>query len=153
MAKGAQAVRNAIFRHVERILKIKPGERQISYLQTELRNEGKAQTFIEGYMRHLRSSLSWAKCQKLLATIPEIELKKRTGKKKLMRGRPITTEEFDRMIVAAKVQRPKDAEVWTHYLNGLWLSGRAHDLRRAFGSRWAKHVMPVILQKMMRHEA
>jgi integrase len=28
----------------------------------------------------------------------------------------------------------------------------AHDLRRAFGLRWAMQVMPVVLQKMMRHK-
>jgi len=27
----------------------------------------------------------------------------------------------------------------------------AHDFRRAFGSRWANRVMPVILQQLMRH--
>jgi integrase len=27
----------------------------------------------------------------------------------------------------------------------------AHDLRRSFGTRWAKRVMPAVLQKLMRH--
>src|SRR5690606_25003806 len=27
----------------------------------------------------------------------------------------------------------------------------AHDLRRAFGTRWSKRVMPAMLQKLMRH--
>ncbi|MCL4190690.1 MAG: site-specific integrase, partial [Thermoguttaceae bacterium] len=30
-------------------------------------------------------------------------------------------------------------------------SASAHDLRRAFGTRWAKRVMPAILQRLMRH--
>jgi integrase len=29
----------------------------------------------------------------------------------------------------------------------------AHDLRRCFGARWAKRVMPAVLQKLMRHES
>lgn len=29
----------------------------------------------------------------------------------------------------------------------------AHDLRRSFGSRWAKRIMPAVLQKLMRHES
>jgi integrase len=29
--------------------------------------------------------------------------------------------------------------------------GSAHDLRRSFGFRWAKRVMPAILQRMTRH--
>ena len=27
----------------------------------------------------------------------------------------------------------------------------AHDLRRSFGSRWARKVMPAVLQRLMRH--
>ena len=30
-------------------------------------------------------------------------------------------------------------------------SATAHDLRRTFGTRWAKRVMPAVLQKLMRH--
>ena len=30
-----------------------------------------------------------------------------------------------------------------------WAS--AHDLRRAFGTRWAKRVMPAVLKELMRH--
>jgi len=29
----------------------------------------------------------------------------------------------------------------------------AHDLRRSFGNRWAKRIMPAVLQKLMRHES
>jgi integrase len=29
----------------------------------------------------------------------------------------------------------------------------AHDLRRAFGTRWAKRVMPAVLRRLMRHSA
>ncbi|MCH7687904.1 MAG: site-specific integrase [Planctomycetes bacterium] len=28
----------------------------------------------------------------------------------------------------------------------------AHDLRRSFGTRWARRVMPAILQQLMRHK-
>ena len=31
--------------------------------------------------------------------------------------------------------------------------GSAHDLRRAFGQRWAGRVMPPILKELMRHES
>ena len=40
-----------------------------------------------------------------------------------MRGRPITTEEFERMIAAVPKGRPDDTSVWVHYLKGLSLSG------------------------------
>ena len=36
--------------------------------------------------------------------------------------------------------------------NGKVKYAGAHDLRRAFGSRWAARVMPQILMELMRHE-
>jgi integrase len=40
-----------------------------------------------------------------------------------MRGRPITGEEFDRMIVAVPLVRKKEPGKWVLLLRGLWLSG------------------------------
>ena len=40
-----------------------------------------------------------------------------------MRGRPITTEEFKRMIKAIPKVRKHDPTLWERYLTGLWLSG------------------------------
>ncbi len=37
--------------------------------------------------------------------------------------------------------------------NGKVKYASAHDLRRAFGFRWAMRVMPPILQQIMRHES
>jgi integrase len=174
----------------------------------------------------------------------------------MMRGRPITAEEFDRLLLAVLKVRPHDAPAWERLLRGLWCSGlrlseilalswdsdapfhadltgrrpalrisaeaqkarrdevlpmtpdfahflaetpaaerqgrvftvtrtrdgqpmgvgkvgevissigkkagvvvnkadgkfaSAHDLRRAFGTRWAKRVMPAVLKRLMRH--
>jgi integrase len=41
----------------------------------------------------------------------------------MMKGRPITGEEFDRMLAVVPKVRPKDAPTWQRYLTGLWLSG------------------------------
>lgn len=30
--------------------------------------------------------------------------------------------------------------------------GSAHDLRRAFGLRWSRRIMPAVLKELMRHE-
>jgi integrase len=40
-----------------------------------------------------------------------------------MRGRPITTEEFERMLAAVPQIRKGNALLWTRYVMGLWLSG------------------------------
>jgi len=55
--------------------------------------------------------------------MPKIELPKKTKGRRLMRGRTVTGEEFDRMLVAVPKVRPDDAPAWVHYLTGLWLSG------------------------------
>ena len=42
---------------------------------------------------------------------------------KVMRGRPITTEELERMLAVVKKVRPDDADDWKLYLRGLWWGG------------------------------
>ena len=41
----------------------------------------------------------------------------------MMRGRPITMEEYERLLLAVPKVRPHDTAVWQRYLTGLWLSG------------------------------
>jgi integrase len=43
------------------------------------------------------------------------------------------------------------ADVVVNKAEGKYAS--AHDFRRTFGTRWAKRVMPVVLQKLMRHSS
>jgi hypothetical protein len=59
----------------------------------------------------------------LLPKVPDFHMPKRAKGLTLMRGRPITTEEFERMLAAVPKLRPNDAATWVHYLKGLWLSG------------------------------
>ena len=44
-------------------------------------------------------------------------------------------------------------KVYTHAKTGKVKCASAHDLRRSFGNRWARKVMPAVLQKLMRHES
>lgn len=49
---------------------------------------------------------------------------KRARAQKVMKGRPITTEEFERMLAAVPKVVPEDeAPAWRYYLRGLWWSG------------------------------
>ncbi len=60
----------------------------------------------------------------LLAKLPSIEIPRRAKGQKLMKGRPITGEEFERMLAKVPdVVGEAAATSWTHYLNGLWHSG------------------------------
>ena len=95
----------------------------LSRFQAELRKTGIHETSIATHLRHLRASLSWAVAMRLLHKAPEFQMPKRAKGKKLMRGRPISTEEFERMIGAVPAIRPRDPDHWIYYLSGLWLSG------------------------------
>jgi len=109
-------------------------ERRLSIYVTRLRagNPDKKisplkESTIDGHLAHLKAALSWAKEQKLLVAIPAIPKIKRakiSRGDKVMRGRPITTEEFERMLAAVPEVVGQDAAGdWGFYLRGLWASG------------------------------
>ena len=272
--------------HLERVIQpdklVKLTPAVMSRFQAKLRGDGMKDTTLAKTLRHVRAALSWGVSIGLLPKVPELHSPKRSKGQTMMKGRPITGEEFDRMLAAVPVglvevsqrQRVKEpkrpvkvktkvitpalAEAWRHYLTGLWLSGlrleesvilswdedapfsidltgrrpafrilaevqksgrdevlpmtpdfadlilqtpeaertglvfrpvaredcapmsaakvgvavaaigkaakvvtskaegkfaTAHDLRRSFGTRWAKRVMPAVLQRLMRHSA
>lgn len=272
LSAHAQASAAAVFNHLETLVAPKKlaslTAPLLSKFQTELRNYRRkgpdetllalTETSIGAYLAHLKAALGWAVKMKLLREVPQIEMPQQAKGRTMMRGRPITGEEFDRMIAAVPAVRPHDAPAWEHLLRGLWLSGlrieestivswdqdaafsvdlsgrrprfriyaeahkgrrdqflpmtpdfadfilttpeaerhgsvfkvagrttgkqmslkrigrtigtigekagavvnkeagkfaTAHDLRRSFGSRWARRVAPAILQQLMRHRA
>ena len=200
---------------------------------------------VRGHLRVLKAALKWAHKKKMLHNVPDIEITTAAGSK----GRPITLEEFERLLDKIEAERPiEEKPQWERLLWGLWWSGlrleeamtlmwddphaphvdldgenstitipgdcqkggkdtvgpivpeffeflaktpeadrsglvfvlpfrrkdtvskaiteigrsagvkvsptkcaSAHDLRRSFGFRWAVRVMPVLLQKLMRH--
>jgi integrase len=86
-----------------------------------------AESTIAGHLAHLKAALNWAKDQKLLPQMPAFPKLKRariSKGAKVMRGRPITLEEFERMLgQVAVVVGEAAAPLWTFYLRGLWTSG------------------------------
>ena len=86
-----------------------------------------SESTIAGHLAHLKAALNWAKLQKLIAHLPAFPKVKRAKMSKggkVMRGRPITMEEFERMLEAVpKVVGQTTASRWTFYLRGLWTSG------------------------------
>jgi integrase len=88
------------------------------------RNKPLRETSIACHLRQLRAALSWGVGQGMLNQVPRIEKPKRArGITRNMRGRPITAEEFDRMILAAPEVRKRETDKWIRLLRGLWLSG------------------------------
>lgn len=65
----------------------------------------------------------------------------------LFTGRPMTPRRVGRVV--SEIGR--QAKVVVNKAEGKFAS--AHDFRRAFGTRWARKVMPMVLQKLMRHES
>lgn len=97
---------------------------RLSYFQSKLREGGRAETTIAGTLGHLRSALQWAVDMEMLTKVPKIAMPQRGKGSKLMKGRPITLEEFERMLAKTEgIVGSPAAESWRFYLRGLWTSG------------------------------
>ena len=101
-------------------------EARLSAFAAGLRSSGLKENTLAGYLAHLKSALGWAVKQKLLPARPAFpkihRAKKYAGRP--MKGRPITAEEFERMLEkTAEVVGGEAAPQWRRYLRGLWVSG------------------------------
>lgn len=96
----------------------------ITRFATELRTQGLSEATVGRHLRQLKAIVRWANRQGLLNVLPEFDMPKRGKGAKVMRGRAVTEEEFDRMIRAIpKVIDNAAAASWKFYLRGLWESG------------------------------
>jgi len=91
----------------------------VSRFATELRKRKTKDSTLASHLRIVKAALRWAKRMGMLAVVPEFTMP-HSGDAK---GRPITTEEFERMLAKIPSIRPVDTAVWEHLLTGLWLSG------------------------------
>ena len=127
LALNTQGATAAAMNHLERVLD--PARlasitaATLSEFQARLRKEGMKDTTLDAHLGHLQAVLGWAESMGLLPKRPKMHRPQRVKGRKLMRGRPITAEEFDRMLLAVPKVRKGDAPAWHHYLTGLWLSG------------------------------
>lgn len=120
----------------------------ISSFATKLREsvgangKPRSEATIKSYLVLLRAALGWARDMEIIDRVPNFRMPKRAkGKSKTMRSRPVTGEEFDRIIAKAEIVRPKDYRRWQYLMNGLWLSGfRVEELLNLSwddGSEWS----------------
>lgn len=96
----------------------------VDKIQKQLREIGVADTTICKHLRHLKASLRWAKSMGFLVRVPEFHMPKAGRHQAVMKGRPITDEEFQRMLDSVEsVVGEKAADSWKFLLRGFWYSG------------------------------
>lgn len=86
----------------------------------------RSESTIRGHLATLKAALNWASEQKMLNEVPAIKMPKRAKGQKVMKGRPITGEEFDRFLIKvpeAPCVKPEDIEDIRRFLRGLWWGG------------------------------
>jgi integrase len=116
----------ASLRHVKRVLSIeflaKLTADAMSRFQAECRKQGMKDTTLAHHLRHVKAATRWAVKLGLMSKAPAVEMPKRS-KGSQARSRAITTEEYERVMLAIPKARPQDAAQWDRYVTGLWLSG------------------------------
>lgn len=99
----------------------------VSRWQAFLRKIPNAETTIASKLAHLKSALGWAVDQSMLKSVPKfpkIKRAKKSDRNSPMKGRPITEEEFDRVIDSIENTVGKShLDSWDFIIRGLWLSG------------------------------
>lgn len=93
----------------------------LSRYGSDLIGRGRAPATLGAYLRALRAALNWAAEIYPSYRPPKIRIPKNAQK---MKGRPITAEEFERMLMSTeKVVGRKRAKSWRRFIRGLWSSG------------------------------
>jgi len=127
MAAGTRETATAAFDYVERLVApdrlAKMTARVLSQFQTKLREAKLREATIAKHLRTIKAALRWAERQGMLAKAPTIDMPRLPKGQRMMKGRAITAEEFDRLVAAAAKVRPNDTDSWIRLLNGLSLSG------------------------------
>lgn len=109
-------------------------------VESRMHTNGNAPATVRSKMDTLTSGLNWAVSLKLLDALNTIRERGRVEQvESEMRGRPLTGEELDRLLLQPKatVKISGQAATWEHLIRGLYLSGlrisealRLHESRR-----------------------
>ena len=128
LAEGTQSRIASIFDVVERIInpvrvRDVTNDRLSHYVKKQ-RENGLAEGTIATHLAHLRAALGYAVEWGYLAALPTLPKQHRVKRSSTMKGRPITGEEFDRILANVEaIVGPDAAPSWKRLLNGLWHSG------------------------------
>jgi integrase len=127
LAPATKVTALASFHHLERLLnpdklaKVTGG--LLSEFQAKLREGGMKDTTIAKTLRHVKAGLRWAETIGLLTKAPKVDMPRGQQGQSLARSRPVTTEEYERLLLTVPKVRPLDAAEWQRFLTLLWLSG------------------------------
>ena len=109
--------------------------RWLTELQRRLLDSDRSPATVESHFRHRKAALNWAADQGMITQVPKFPKLKRARHAKLMKGRAVTGEEFERMLAVLSAVFPdmKNPEAqrrvvarrqsFKFLLQGLWLSG------------------------------
>ena len=113
------------FGDVIKVKKLKAiNEAKINLYISQSREKGRTEATIKGNLAYIKASLNWTHEMGLLDRVSTIKSPKRARRSKLMKGRPITGEEFDRILLAIPDEIDKEHQSdWNFFLKGLWWSG------------------------------
>ena len=119
---------DSAFNHLEREIAPRLLEsidsKQISRFRHQLFVKGMKATTLSSHQATIRAALNWAQRKGFIRKAPDVDMPKAAkGIDRSMRGRPITLEEFERMLEATPKVRKLEPEKWQRLLRGLWLSG------------------------------
>lgn len=109
----------------------------VSRFGAHLRELNLSTETIRGYLAEINRTLTWAETVWQDYTAPKVRKPKTYGRKQ--KGRPITREEFERLLDATEgVVGAEFADSWKHVLEGCWLSGlRLSEVHRLRWNRGA----------------
>ncbi len=128
LADKTEEAADSAFNHLEREIAPKLLEtldaEQISRFMRKLSEKGMKATTLSSHMASIRAALNWGERKGFLRKAPDVDMPKAAkGIDCSMRGRPITGEEFERLLDATPKVRKLEPEKWQRLLRGLWLSG------------------------------
>jgi len=115
----------SVFNVLERAMKPRllanVDEDLLSRHQAWLRGHGREESTIKSHLAHIVAALRWAVDQKMLHVAPKVKMPKRAKRSKVMKGRPITLEEFERLedkvpagVLSQHVREERRAAIASH---------------------------------------
>ena len=126
MSASYAATMATTFTHLEAmgVVKLVDAANSLSgRFEQHLRRRKVKPSTIRSYLKHLRAAIGWARDECMLTDVPRVKLPKARTTSKQMKGRPVTAEEFERILLKCREVRAEAIEDWQDYLMGLWFSG------------------------------